>query len=607
MTAPFFTEPDLSSRLAQARDGLLEVLTELDTDAARWVADTARNAAGKPSVVVVGETKRGKSSLVNALLAEPDLSPVDAEPATATYLRFDHAESWQARACYPGSHPEVPIELDELVSWTSAAHELPAGQLPPEYVEVAGPCPLLERLTLVDTPGVGGLNSMHGERAMRAASAATALLYVVDASAPFTSTELDFLTRMADNVETVLFVLSKTDSFRGWRQVLEDNRELLRRHAPRFAGAEFHAVSALMFARAASAPNEKAARVLREQSGIAGLQEAVQRLVVGRADVLAEANALRAALTALDEQESVLEGTHRSLSSGEDEAQSLRERRDELGAQRRSSTKGWQVTLRSEIQRARLECSHEVSRQTRDVQSWFRQQVDASDRDALAALPQEVDAALQVLSGKLSELLGRRLNEVTETVLADLFAQDELRVVRSQFAKGTQPQVVVRPPDKRPPTAEDKLLVFMGVSGGFGAGKIAAAPLAGMALFNPVVLPATIAVGLGAGWWMARTRRHAADKQHMKQWLTESIAEARAMLDQLVSEQIIDAEQQLSLALDDALGKRIEAIDAELVEVDKALKLSAQERSRRLGEVSRQLKAVTDGQQRARKLLGSVS
>ncbi|MGH3516586.1 MAG: dynamin family protein [Haloechinothrix sp.] len=606
MNAPLFTKTDLPSQVKQARDSLLGVLREIDPAAAAWVDQTRIARSATPSVVVVGETKRGKSSLVNALLAIPNLSPVDADVATSTYLVFDHGESWSAQACYPGQLPAVPIELAELVRWTSAVYDLPEGQLPPRYVRVAGPCPLLQRVSIVDTPGVGGLDSMHGELAMEAAASATALLFVVDASAPFTASELGFLRRMSDQVETVLFALSKTDQYRGWRQVLEANTRLLAEHAPRFAQARLHPVSARMFETAAKAPNEHAAAMLRERSGIADLQGAMQQVLVGRAAMLSEANTLRALSSALGEQQVRLRGERRALSAGEAEAEALRLRRDQLASERRSSTRGWQLKLRSEIQRARLECGHEVSRQMRDVQSWFRQRIDAAGREQLDALPQEVDSALQVVSGRLTTLLGERLNQVTITALSDLFSADELQVIRSQFDRAGGPQVVIRAPDKKPPTAEDKLLVFMGVSGGVGAGKLAAAPLAGLALFNPVVLPATIVIGLGAGWWMARTRRHAANKQHLKQWLTESIADARSTMDQLVAEQIIDAEQQLSLALDDAMVKRIEAIEAELADVDKALKMGEQERAKKLGVVTRRLKDVGAGIQRSEMFLGRI-
>jgi hypothetical protein len=221
-------------------------------------------------------------------------------------------------------------------------------------------------------------------------------------------------------------------------------------------------------------------------------------------------------------------------------------------------------------------------------------------------LPQEVDIALQTTSQRVSLLLAQRLNQVTNVALAELFSAEELDVIRRQFARAGGPPVVLRAPDKKPPTAEDKLLVFMGISGGVGAGKLAALPLAGVALLNPVVLPATIVIGLGAGWWMARTRKQAADKQHLKQWLVEAIADARATLDQLVAEQLIEAEQQLSLALDEALGRRIEAIEAELKQVDQTIKLSAQERAKKIAVVSKRLKETTEGHARAEALLTRI-
>lgn len=610
MTAPAalgsIGKPTLPAQVKQARETLLTLLRELDPQAARWVEDLRKARPKKPSVVVVGETNRGKSSLVNALLAMPGLSPVDANVATATYLVFEHAEAWSAQACYPGQLAPVGVEMNELIRWVSAGHDLPEGQLPPRYVEVSGPVPLLERVSIVDTPGVGGLDSMHAELAMEAAANATALLFVVDASAPFTSSELNFLRSMGDRVETVLFALTKTDQFRGWRQVLDADRELLREHAPRFADAVFHPVSARMFEMAAKAPNEQAMTMLRERSGVAELQAAMQEMLVGRSAMLGEANTLRALSSALAEQHAKLQGERRALSAGEAEAESLRERRDQLAAERRSSTRGWQLRLRGEIQRTRVEIGHEGNRQMRDAQSYFRQQIDAAKREQIQELPGQVDVALQTISQRMSLALAQRLNQVTDVALAELFSAEELDVIRAQFARAGGPPVVLRPPDKRPPTAEDKLLVFMGVSGGVGAGKLVAAPLAGFALFNPVVLPATIVIGLGAGWWMARTRRHAADKQHMKQWLVESIADARSTLDQLVAEQLIEAEQQLSLALDEALGRRIEAIEAELKEVDKTIKMGTQERAKKLSLVTKRITQVSEGRERAEGFLSRI-
>ncbi|EME56705.1 dynamin family protein [Amycolatopsis decaplanina] len=605
MTAPS-AAANLPAVVKSTREQLLTVVREADPQAAKWVEDVRKTRPKKPSVVVVGETNRGKSSLVNALLSMPGLSPVDADVATATYLVFEHAERWSAQACYPGQLAPVPIDLNDLIHWVSAAHELPEGQIPPRYVEVSGPVPLLERVSIVDTPGVGGLDSMHGELAKEAAAGATALLFVVDASSPFTAQELQFLHDMGERVETVLFALTKTDQFRGWREVLEADRRLLAEHAPRFADAVFHPVSARMFETAAKAPNEQMAMMLREKAGIAALQGALQEMLVGRSAMLGEANTLRALSSALGELKAKLQAESRALSAGEAEAEQLRQRRDDLTTERRSSTRGWQLKLRAEIQRTRVEVGHETSRQMRDASTHFRQRIDGAKRDELAALPQQVDIALQTTSQRISMLLSQRLNQVTNVALAELFSAEELDIIRGQFARAGGPPVVLRPPDKKPPTAEDKLLIFMGVSGGLGAGKVAALPLAGVAILNPVILPATIVIGLGAGWWMARTRKHAADKQHMKQWLVEAIADARSTLDQLVAEQLIEAEQQLSMALDEALGRRIDAIEAELKEVDKTIKMGAQERAKKISVVAKRLKDVSDGRDRAEALLGRI-
>ncbi|WP_207630580.1 MULTISPECIES: dynamin family protein [unclassified Actinopolyspora] len=598
----------LPTQVKQTRESLSALLREVDPDAAEWVERIRAERPRTPSVVVIGEANRGKSSLVNALLGEPGLSPVDASATTSTYLWFQHGSERAGYACHPARDGPLRFGLDELEQRVAGTGQPPHGELPTRYIRVDAPIELLEELTVVDTPGVGGLESVHDELAAEAASSATALLFVVDASAPLGRGELDFLRGVSDRVETVLFALTRTDQHRGWRRVLEENRKLLAEHAPRFAEAPFHPVSARMAELAGRAPDARKVEELWQRSGIAELRSALRRLLADHSAMLGEANTMRGLSTVLDELVSRLEAERRALSSGEQEAESLRSRRDELTAERKSSTRGWQVRLRGQIQRTRVEVNHEVSDRVREVQSRFRREIDAADRTRLEQLPQQVDSALQLVSGRIAELLSTRLDEVAGSCLAELFSAEELNVIRSQLARGDRAPVTLRRPDKRPPTAEDKLLVFMGVSGGLGVGRAAALPLAGVGVgaLNPVVLPVTIALGLGAGWWMARTRRHAADKQHVKQWLTEVVAEARSTLEQLVSEQLIEAEQQLSLALDEALAKRVEAIEGELREIDRTLRLDSAERNRQLRTVDRRLEELTTGRQRVDKLLERI-
>ncbi|MBE9374674.1 dynamin family protein [Saccharopolyspora sp. HNM0983] len=601
----------LPQQVKRARDQLLAELAEFDPDAADRVRRVRAARGTTPSVVVVGETKRGKSSLVNALLDRPGLSPVDADAATACHLVFEHGPEWSARACYPdGSETGIdPNRLRERAVADPAPPEDAAAGIPgARELRIRAPLDPLAQLSLVDTPGAGGLTELHGELALEAAASATALLFAVDASAPLTRGELDFLQRAGERVETVVIALTKTDLHRGWREIAAENRELLTAHAPRFAAAPVFPVSARMLELAGRAPGPAAAAAVRAESGITELREHLLATVADRSAMLGEANTMRALRSALVELAARWAADRRALTAGEQEAAALRSRRAELTAARRSSTRGWQVRLRGEIQRTRVETGHEVTRQVREVQSWFRRAIDGADRGQLQLLPQQVDAALQLASTRVASGLSGTLSAVTEQALAELFSAEELDVIRAQFARGGRQPIALRPPDRRPPTAEDKLLVFMGVSGGLGIGRAAALPLAGLGVggLSPVVLPVTIVLGLGAGWWMARTRKHTADKQHLKQWLTEAIADARSALDQLVAEQLIEAEQQLTLALDDALTRRIDAIDTELREVDKALRMDAAERTGQLQEVDRRIAAVTAGRERADQLLSSI-
>lgn len=597
----------LPEQVRHYREQALALLGEFDPATAERII--ARHSVPEvPAIVVVGETKRGKSSLVNALLNCQGLSPVDARPATSTFLVFRHAETWSARACRPGRSPE-PVEIAELARWTSAAAEPPAGQMSPHHVEVTGPVPLLRRVSVVDSPGVGGLAEPCADLALDAVAQASALLFVLDASAPLTDSELRFLRRVGDEVETVLFALTKIDQSRGWREVLAADRGALAEHAPRFADAPIHPVSARLVAQATTVADPAVATLLREQSGIATLQTAIQERLVGRSVLLTEANTVRALGAAFDGLTVALDAQARALSSGPDEAAARARRRDELIGQRRSASRGWQLRLRSEISKARLDVGHEVAKQIRDLTAWCRREIDGASRDALSTVPPQVDAGVQVVSQRVGALLAARLTAIAEQSLAEVFSAAELTMLRARFGDAGPAPVPVRAPDRRPATAEDTLLVFMGLSSGLGIGRAAAMPLAGLgatAALTPVLLPLTIVVGLGAGWWVARTRRHTQDKAHLKQWLTDALAEGRSTIDQLVAERLIEAEQQLSLALDDAITRRISAITDELRQIDAALALDAAERAKQVREIERRGAQVSATARRGAELLGHL-
>lgn len=585
---------DRAALSGQAEEAVTAALTLLRAVSPADVPEVQRVREARPdrpTVVLVGETKRGKSSLVNALLNVPGLSPVDPRVATNTYLVIGHGDPPAARAVLPGASTPVPIPMDRLRDWATGLGELPADTPPPRMIEVDCPAPLLANLTLVDTPGVGGLSAAHGEVALAAVRGATALLFVADCSAPFTAPELEFLAAASESVELVLFAVTKIDANRGWRQIVADDRELLRRHAPRFADADIVPVSARLFEQAAALPAGELAATLRTESQVIALQLLLQTRVAARAAGLHEANVLRTARSRLDDLARRLESDRAAIDPDPGRAERLREDRERLARSRRTDGRTWQLRLRADISRARIDTVHDVAREIREQSHYWRASLDRADSDALTRLPDELNAVVQALTVRLFDRMLDRLRRVTDSALRDLFSAEELAEVYAGFARNPALVGPVGTPDGREATVEDRLLLVGGVFGGLGASRLVTLAPALLGLAVPTLVFAPISVGLGvlATRWMVRLRRQVADRNHYRTWVAEALAETRATLENEVAGQFVDAEQSLTMALDQAIARRVEQLDHQIGQIDEALRMDAQARDQRRREIEASL------------------
>jgi hypothetical protein len=190
-------------------------------------------------VLVVGEFKQGKSLLVNALVTAP-VCPVDDDVATAVPTVVSHGEQPSAALVWlanPNGHriaetahpaePDyetVPVALEDLDKHVSEAADR-GTQRRLVRAEITLPRAILARgLVLVDTPGVGGLGSMHAIHTLAELPMADAVLLVSDAGQEYTQPEIDFLRQAMKLCPNVACVLTKTDLYPHWRRIAELDR-----------------------------------------------------------------------------------------------------------------------------------------------------------------------------------------------------------------------------------------------------------------------------------------------------------------------------------------------------------------------------------------------
>ncbi len=232
MAAPLSPEEEA----AYPVDEVVELLDEAAAEARRQERDDLlvrldreRTRILRPicHVLVVGEFKKGKSSLVNALL-NARVCPADADRATAVPTFVRYGEQPSAAVLETEEDPGAPVPVGLIEALATGAE---AGDRRPRSLDVALPRRLLrDGLILVDTPGVGGgLTAAHAATTLRALTVADVVLFVTDAGQEYSAPELDFLRRAVELCPRVLCALTKIDFYPDWRRILELDEGHLRR------------------------------------------------------------------------------------------------------------------------------------------------------------------------------------------------------------------------------------------------------------------------------------------------------------------------------------------------------------------------------------------
>jgi GTPase SAR1 family protein len=206
----------LTEQLARA----IECLTELDSDYAsnRLELELVRRRLGEGRfhLAVLGQFKRGKSTLLNALLGD-DLLPTDILPVTAipTFIKAGKLgaqvffiERTETELFTPGDKQALVDFLADYVTETGNPHN----QRQVSRVEISHPSTLLQQgVVLIDTPGIGSTFTHNTEVAHQILPQCDAALFLVSPDPPITEVELEYLQQIKQRLPRTFYLLNKVD------------------------------------------------------------------------------------------------------------------------------------------------------------------------------------------------------------------------------------------------------------------------------------------------------------------------------------------------------------------------------------------------------------
>lgn len=191
-----------------AAAALLDPLLPAERRAA--LADAVvRAQRGHARVLILGEAKRGKSTLVNALFDAP-LLPTGALPLTSVTTVVVVGGGLRAEVRYRDGR-SADVALDAIAGLVSEKGN-PGNERGVDRVLVTAPCRTLPAGTeVVDTPGTGSVHAANTDEAQRALSTLDVAVLVVAADPPVSAAELTLLADAMATASRAAVVVNKAD------------------------------------------------------------------------------------------------------------------------------------------------------------------------------------------------------------------------------------------------------------------------------------------------------------------------------------------------------------------------------------------------------------
>ena len=541
------------------------------------------------TVVVVGEVKRGKSSLVNALIAQPDLLPVDVLTCTSAPIRVavSHDGPVVPQVTLVRGTEREMILATELARWvtvdgvgslqgnTNAGLE--EAQDPPSSAEISVRYPDMDGITVVDTPGVGGLDKRAVTAALQEARHAGVLLMVCDASTPITAPEMDILRQAHDSVGGVIVAVTKTDkNTRRWRAIVEDNKRLISSHMG--IDVPVVGVSSLRALDAARCIDPARRAELERRSGIAQLRSQL-RAQLRQPAAMGQRAALQSITTTLTGIAKTVRDDIRLLAESSTAVEQLEAEKTTLERLREESSE-FEQRFQRDLAVARTRVTEGLDKALEEVRHEWTQQINADSLRVLRSKPQVFTSQIETeLAVVMEDTVGAMVEEISELASALFPDRQELiaEIMGTTVASLTPAEVSGHEVEKKTKDIIDPSVLMMGMIGsGALAAIIPVAPLAG-----------AVWVGVNLGYRAMRN-----GKQHLITWLRETTVSVRTATTRMLDTLITTARTDVMLRYRADLRTKIKELHGRIDQAREAARESEGERQERSARLTRNVQII---------------
>ncbi len=188
-------EPDIEKIQNYMRDILLnkpvcQILgDEFTRSLKQWDKAITKRRTEPFSLVVLGDFKRGKSTIINAILGK-SIAPVNVAPETFTINSISYGETPTAEAVLSNGQ-RIMLTADDLQRerLEKLTRAFPDSL---EYIDIKDNAEILKEIRIVDTPGLSDLDCLD-KQVQDYLVNADAIIYVASALSPFSESEQVFL------------------------------------------------------------------------------------------------------------------------------------------------------------------------------------------------------------------------------------------------------------------------------------------------------------------------------------------------------------------------------------------------------------------------------